>query len=190
MKQKPTWRGARVTLRPFRNEDAADVERLAGAYEVAFNTLMIPHPYPEGAAKEWIAKQDDDFQQDRIHHFALEAEGQLVGAMALILKGDGIGEIGYWVGVPYWGRGYASDAVREIVRYGFEQCGLDRIFACHFTRNPASGRVLKKAGMQYEGTLRRHLVKWDERIDLAFYGLLREEWAAMRDTSNRTSPLP
>ncbi|HYC60995.1 MAG TPA: GNAT family protein [Thermoanaerobaculia bacterium] len=106
------------------------------------------------------------------------------------MKGDGVGEIGYWIGVPYWGRGYASDAARTIVRYGFEQCGLDRVFACHFTRNAASGRVLQKARMQYEGTLRRHLVKWDERIDLAFYGSLREERSAMRDTSSRTSPLP
>lgn len=171
-------------------DDAPDVERLAGAYEVALNTLMIPHPYPEGAAAEWIGKQQDDFENDRIHHFAIEANGALAGAIALILKGDGIGEIGYWVGVPYWGRGYASDAARTVVRYGFEECGLDRIFACHFTRNAPSGRVLQKAGMTYEGTLRRHLVKWDERIDLAFYGLLREEWMAMRDTSNRTTSLP
>jgi RimJ/RimL family protein N-acetyltransferase len=106
----------------------------------------------------------------------------LIGAMGLVIKGEGIAEIGYWIGVPYWNRGYASEAAAEIVRYGFEECGMDRIFACHFQRNPASGRVLQKVGMQYEGTLRRHLVKWGERIDLAFYGILREEWEAKRRT--------
>lgn len=176
MKQQPTLRTERLTLRPFTLDDAPELHRLAGAYEVALNTLMIPHPYPEGAAEEWIGRHAEDFGQDRIHHFALDADGALVGAMGLVMKGDGLAEIGYWVGVPYWGRGYASEAAAAVVRYGFETCGLQRIFAAHFVRNPASGRVLQKAGMQYEGTLRRHQAKWGELIDIAFYGILREEY--------------
>jgi len=168
-------RTERLTLRPFTMADVPLVQELASAREVAENTLMIPHPYPDGAAAEWIAKHEGDFAENRIHHFAID-QGQLIGAIALILKGDAIGEIGYWIGVPYWGRGYASEAANAVVRYGFEQCGLQRVFACHFTRNVASGRVLQKSGMTYEGTLRRHLKKWDEYVDLAFYGILREEW--------------
>ena len=186
MTQQPTLRTARLTLRPFRNADAPAVERLAGAYEVALNTLLIPHPYPEGASVEWIARHEADFTGNRIHHFALDADGELVGAMGLVIKGDGIAEIGYWIGVPYWKRGYATEAAVEVVRYGFEECGMQRIFACHFTRNPASGRVLQKLGMQNEGTLRRHLVKWDERIDLTFYGILREEWEALSKATDST----
>lgn len=182
MKQRPTLRTERLTLRPFTNADAPAVQRLASAYEVALNTLMIPHPYPEGAAEEWIAKHDEDFAENRIHHFALDRDRELIGAMALVMKVDALAEIGYWIGVPYWKHGYASEAAAEVVRYGFEECGLERIYACHFARNPASGRVLQKVGMQYEGTLRRHLLKWDERVDLAYYGLLREEWAARRST--------
>jgi ribosomal-protein-alanine N-acetyltransferase len=186
MTQQPVLRTARLTLRPFTNADAPAVERLAGAYEVALNTLLIPHPYPEGAAVEWIARHDRDFTENRIHHFALDADGELVGAMGLVMKGDGIAEIGYWIGVPYWKRGYATEAAAAVVRYGFEECGMQRIFACHFSRNPASGRVLQKLGMQQEGTLRRHLVKWGERIDLTFYGILREEWEALSKATDST----
>lgn len=164
-----TLKTARLTLRPFTMEDAPAVQRLAGAYEVALNTLLVPHPYPDGAAEEWIAKGDP-------HTFAID-DGELAGAMGLMMKGDGIAEIGYWIGVPFWGRGYATEAGREVVRYGFEECNLHRIFAGHFARNPASGRVLQKLGMQYEGTLRQHMRKWDEYQDVVYYGMLREEWS-------------
>lgn len=176
MSSPPTFRTTRLTLRPFARSDAADVQRLAGEYEVALNTLFIPHPYPDGAAEDWIATHESDFEENRVHHFALDADGVLIGSMGLVMKGDGLAEIGYWVGKPYWGQGYATEAGREVVRYGFEECGLQRIFAAHYVRNPASGRVLQKLGMQYEGTLRRHQAKWGVLIDIAFYGLLRDEW--------------
>jgi [ribosomal protein S5]-alanine N-acetyltransferase len=179
MKQRPTLRTARLTLRPFEMSDAPAVHQLVGAYEVALNTLVIPHPYPDGAAEQWIAKHQSDFDENRIVHFAVD-DGQITGAMALVMKGDAIAEIGYWIGVPFWGRGYASEAAVEVVRYGFEELDLVRIFAMHYGRNPASGRVLQKAGMAYEGTLRRHLKKWDEYVDLVCYGVLREEWLSSR----------
>jgi len=171
----PTLHTERLTLRPFTLDDAPEVQRLCGAYEVALNTLLIPHPYPDGAAEEWIAKHQEDFDEDRLVHFAVD-DGHLAGAMGLVMKGDGIAEIGYWIGVPFWGRGYATEAARAVLRYGFEERGLVRIFAMHFGRNAASGRVLQKIGMQYEGTLRRHVKKWDEYVDLVCYGALREEW--------------
>ena len=175
--QRPTLRGARLTLRPFTHDDAPAVQQSCSQYEIAHNTLMIPHPYPEGAAAEWIAKHQEDFDEERVVHFAID-DGELVGAMGLVLKGDGIAEIGYWIGVEHWGRGYASEAALEVLRYGFEERGLERIFAAHYGRNPASGRVMQKIGMTYEGTLRRHLLKWGEYVDLVFYGILRDEWLA------------
>jgi|SRR5690349_9915963 len=178
MKSQPTLHTERLTLRPFTLDDAPAVERLAGAYEVAASTLLIPHPYPAGAAARWIEQHQKAFEDNQIHFFAMDANGEFIGSIALVMKGEGLGEIGYWVGMPFWGRGYATEAAREVVRYGFETCGLQRIYAAHFARNPASGRVLQKAGMQYEGTLRRHQPKWGELIDIAFYGVLREEWEA------------
>jgi [ribosomal protein S5]-alanine N-acetyltransferase len=161
-------RTARLTLRPPALADAPAVQTLAGAWEVAVNTLLIPHPYPDGAAEEWIAHTGP-------HTFVID-DGELVGCMGLRVKDHGIAEIGYWVGMPFWGRGYATEAGRAVLRYGFQECGLQRIFAGHFARNPASGRVLQKIGMTYEGTLRRHELKWGEYQDLVFYGILAEEF--------------
>ncbi len=158
-----------ITIRPLADDDAPAIQTLAGAYEVALNTLLIPHPYPEGAGEVWIADAGP-------HTFAIDDGSQLVGVTGLVMKGDEIAEIGYWIGTPYWNRGYASQAAREIIRYGFEQCGLHRIFAGHFTRNPASGKVMTNAGMTFEGTLRHHAKKWGEYLDVSFYGILREEW--------------
>ena len=163
---------ARLTLRPLTLDDAPAVQTLAGAYEVALNTLLVPHPYPEGAAEEWISKNDP-------HTFAID-DGQLVGAMGLVMKGDEMAELGYWIGVPFWNRGYASEAARAIIRYGFGECALHRIFAGHFARNPASGRVMAKAGMTLEGTLRQHVKKWGEYLDVSYYGILRDEWLSTR----------
>ena len=157
--------------------DAPAVQRLCGEYDIALNTLLIPHPYPDGAAEEWISKHQAEFDENKIIHFAID-DGQLTGAMGLVTKDKGISEIGYWIGKPFWGRGYATEAAIEVIRYGFEERDLLRIFAMHYGRNPASGRVLQKAGMRYEGTLRQHLKKWDEYVDLVCYGLLREEWVS------------
>ena len=173
-----TLRTERLTLRPFSLADAPAVQKLVGEYEIALNTLMIPHPYPEGGAEEWIGRHKEQYEKDLVHHFALD-DGQLVGAMSLEKKEPGIAELGYWVGKPFWRRGYATEAGRAVLRYGFEQCGLHRIFACHFTRNPASGRVLQKIGMMREGAMRQHVVKWGEPLDVVCYGALRDEWMEM-----------
>jgi [ribosomal protein S5]-alanine N-acetyltransferase len=87
-------------------------------------------------------------------------------------------EIGYWIGRPYWGHGYASEAATVVVGYGFEQLGLNRIFAKHFATNPASGRVMQKIGMRYEGRNRGHILKWGEFLDDEVYGVLADEWAS------------
>jgi len=84
-------------------------------------------------------------------------------------------ELGYWVGVPYWGNGYATEAARAVVKYGFGTLGLHRIFASHFANNPASARVLRKIGMRYEGRLRGHVLKWGEFLDLEMYGMLASD---------------
>jgi ribosomal-protein-alanine N-acetyltransferase len=173
--KRPTLQTKRLRLRPFTLADAPDVQRYCGAYEIALNTAMIPHPYPAGAAEAWIGEHQSDFDEDRLVHFAID-DGQLAGAIGLVLKENAIAEIGYWIAVPFWGRGYASEAAAEVLRYGFEERYLVRIFAMHYGRNPASGRVLQKIGMRHEGTLRRHAMKWDEYVDLVCYGMLREEW--------------
>ena len=84
--------------------------------------------------------------------------------------------MGYWVGVPFWGQGICTEAARALLGFGFGDLNLNKIHAHHFTRNPASGRVLQKLGMKYEGQLRQHVLKSDRFEDLFSYGILRSEF--------------
>ncbi len=77
--------------------------------------------------------------------------------------------------MPYWGQGFATEASRAVVRFGLETLGLNRLYAHHMARNPASGRVLERIGMQREGVLRRRVRKWGRFEDVVIYALLREE---------------
>jgi RimJ/RimL family protein N-acetyltransferase len=84
--------------------------------------------------------------------------------------------LGYWIGVPYWGKGYATEAANAVVEFGFGTLHLNRIFAHHFAGNTGSGKVLEKIGMRHEGQFRQHIRKWDKFIDIENYGLLAEEY--------------
>jgi RimJ/RimL family protein N-acetyltransferase len=174
----PTLRTPRLVLRPFSAGDAADVRRLAGERDIAATTLTVPHPYPEGAAEEWIVAHAGRVTRGEAAVFAvtLADTGALVGAIGLEIQAEhSRGELGYWVGKPYWGRGYATEAGRAVVRFAFQELGLSRVFACHFKVNAASGRVMEKLGMRREGKFRRHLVKWETPQDLVYYGLLSDD---------------
>ena len=179
MSGPPELLTARLRLRAFTLNDAPAVEALVGAREIAANTLTIPHPYPPGGAAEWISKRDGEFREGSNISFAvtLRDENTFIGTMGLkINRSDDSGEVGYWIGVPYWGKGYASEALGAVIRYGFESCALNRIYAAHFSRNPGSGRVMQKNGMTWEGTLRQVHRKWDEYVDVEMYAILRSEW--------------
>jgi len=173
---RPTITTSRLVLRPFTADDAPAIQRLAAAREVAATTLLIPHPYPEGAAAEWIAGHDDT-SNNHIFAIAPRDGGEVMGAIGLhVDTNHDRAEIGYWIGVTYWNRGYVTEAANAIVDYVFNTLGLNRVFAFHFTQNPASGRVLQKIGMKREGTMRQHIVKWGEHVDVDYYGVVRGEW--------------
>src|SRR5919198_44546 len=174
----PSLQTARLVLRSYSLEDIADLVRLAGAREVAATTLRIPHPYTEQDARNFINARLDSEANTHDTRFAitLRSNGELCGGIGLHL--DPVhkhAELGYWLGVPFWGRGYATEAARAVVDYGFSTLGLHRIYASHFASNAASGRVLRKIGMKYEGCLRGHICKWETFHDLEYYGMLRAD---------------
>ena len=178
--EQPPLQTVRFLLRPFALSDAADVQRLAGAWEVADMTLNVPHPYEDGMAEQWIGGHTERFAAGSFVTYAitLQETGVLVGAAGLSLTPmHRQAELGYWLGVPYWNRGYMTEAVQALVGYGFTELGLNKITASHFARNPASGRVMQKLGMTQEGLLRQDVRKNDSFEDLVLYGLLAEEWA-------------
>jgi RimJ/RimL family protein N-acetyltransferase len=171
----------RLRLRPFRSTDAPDVQRLAGEREIASTTCSVPHPYRDGAAELWINTHAGAFEEGASATLAitLQKTGELIGAIGIeVNEKNDWAEAGYWIGVPYWGHGYATEALRAMIPWAFETLNLNRIQACHFTRNPASGRVMQKAGMTLEGILRQRVKKWGKFEDIAVYAILRHEYAS------------
>lgn len=182
---RPTLLTERLRLRPFQASDALDLKRLAGERVIADTTLNVPHPYPLEAAKEWIAGHEELWRERRQMVCAVTVdrggseEGALVGSAGLRLDlQHSRGELGYWIGVPYWRRGYATEAARAVLDFGFRALGLHRIHAQVLGGNAASDRVLLKLGLRQEGHLREHYLKWGEPEDARIYGILRKEWAA------------
>lgn len=179
MRSQPSLTTARLLLRPFQLSDAADVQRLAGDKEIASTTLLVPHPYEDGLAEKWIAAHSELFERGTQVNFAicLAKSGQFAGSIGLVIDpGHERGELGYWVGKPYWGQGYCTEAAQEVIKFGFQELGLNRIQAHHFPRNPASGRVMQKLGMRYEGLERQYHKKWGQFEDRVGYAILSEDY--------------
>lgn len=172
----PTLETGRLLLRPFRADDASAVQRHLSEWEVAQTTAAVPYPYPPGAAAEWIAGLGPRHEAGEVLAVAATRrdDGVLVGAVELRPGGRGHrADLGYWIGRPYWGRGYATEAAGAVVRWAFDVLRLHRVHASAFARNPASGAVLRRIGMRWEGTLRRHHLRWEVLEDVEIYGVLR-----------------
>jgi len=170
----PTLETERLRLRPYTEADIPELLPLIGTREVAATTRIM-HPYTEQDAKNFLVLAQDP---DKIWlAVTLRSDGRQIGGVGLrVERQHQNAELGYWLGVPYWGQGYATEAARGILRYGFQELHLHRIYASHFKQNPASARILQNLGMRYEGCQRGHLRKSDQFIDLELYGMLRQEW--------------
>ncbi|MBX7118423.1 MAG: GNAT family N-acetyltransferase [Gemmatimonadaceae bacterium] len=171
----PTLRTARLVLRAFATADAGAVARNLADGRIAQNTLTIPHPYPAGAAEEFIASHAPAWSAGKRATWAVTraADGELVGAIGLALaRAHRRAEIGYWIAIAEWGKGYATEATRGVVAYAFETLGLHRVEAHHFLENPASGRVMRNAGLQPEGVHRGAVWREGRPRDLASYAIL------------------
>jgi RimJ/RimL family protein N-acetyltransferase len=169
----------RLKLRPFAMADAADVVRLAGDRDIAATTRHIPYPYELPMAEVWLASLPAAQERGELLNFAiaLRTTGELAGSIGLVLNAvDHHGELGYWVGKPYWDNGYATEAARAVVDYAFGVLHLHRIFAHHFSRNAASGRVMQKLGMKCEGYMREHRHKFGSYEDLVIYGMTAADY--------------
>lgn len=179
MKTMPTLKSERLTLQAFKLDDAKDVQKLAGDKRIAVTTLDIPHPYPDGAAEEWIATHQKEYEENKSIIWAITKNDneKLIGAISFTLRLEfSKAEFGFWIGVPYWNKGYATEALSTILKYGFEELKLNKIYAHHFHTNPASGKVMLKNGLKEEGYLREDIIKNGKYIDVKIYSILRSEY--------------
>jgi [ribosomal protein S5]-alanine N-acetyltransferase len=184
MTDDPALETERLWLRPLTLADAPVIQSLVNDRRIAETTLNIPHPYPENGAADWIRRMRERRAQgyaDYTFGIVRKPDMTLIGVVSIHVWRDQRAEIGYWVGVDYWGQGYMTEAVRRVIRFGFEDLHLHRIIARYFTRNPASERVMQKVGMTFEGIMRQHLIKWGEYVDVGCYSILRSEYETQRE---------
>jgi RimJ/RimL family protein N-acetyltransferase len=164
---------SKSTIRSLRSSDAEAVTKHVGAWSVARNLSAVPHPYALSMAEEWLAVE---CARTPPMHFAITLSDELAGVIGLRCE-SGIcshdAEIGYWLGESFWGRGIMSEAVAALTEWAFTEAGLVRLHAGVFARNPASARVLEKAGYQLEGRSRARYFREGEYIDSLLYAKVR-----------------
>jgi RimJ/RimL family protein N-acetyltransferase len=137
-------------IRELRPDDAPAIQRLAADERIADTTSNIPHPYPEGAAAQWLQRVSERREAGRLRAFAILSQDSddLLGVVTLMDIEDRTADVGYWVGVPYWGRGLATGALSRACEFARDELGLETLTARVLERNPASARVLERCGFQ------------------------------------------
>jgi RimJ/RimL family protein N-acetyltransferase len=178
----------RLILRDYRRSDLDALVENINDLEISKNLLVVPHPYTVKDGEWWISHCEEEAKKNPRSKYsfaiALKEDGVFVGGIGLdkVDSYQGTAEIGYWLGKRYWRQGIMSEAVAEVIRFGFEDLGLRRIDLNAFAENVASNELAKKFGFAYEGTgIKRARAKSDGVVhDENYYGLLREQWASGR----------
>lgn len=195
-----TLESNRLILRPFDLEDVKRVQELAGDRKISDTAIAVPYPYEDGMAEDWISTHANLREEGEEWIFAItlqevlgsdfEPSGEtrsskassLIGAITLRLNAaHRHAELGYWIGVPYWGQGFASEAAQRLLEFGFDELELHRVHAHYLTRNLASGRVLAKLGMRREGTIREYFLTRNGFEDVNLMGVTRDQFLALRN---------
>ena len=173
----PEMTTERLLLRPFTMVDVERVTELLQIPDIAETTLYIPYPYSSEDAATWIVTHPAAAEIGRALNWAIcqRDDGVVIGTIGIDIESyHRRGMLGYWMGKPYWGHGYTSEAARAVVDYGFNMLTLHRIEATCMPHNVGSSRVMEKAGMTFEGILRDYYRKDDGFRDAAMYAVLKK----------------
>lgn len=162
-------------IRSWLPGDVDSLVKYANNRNISINLRdAFPYPYTAEHARDWIQLASG---QNPETNFAIAGPQEAIGGIGLRLGEDVFrltAEIGYWLGEPFWGRGIATSALMAMTDYAFAEFGLERIHAHVFEWNPASARVLEKAGYCLEGRLRKSITKEGRTIDRFLYAKIRE----------------
>jgi RimJ/RimL family protein N-acetyltransferase len=144
----------RLILRPPRPSDIPAMTVWLGDYDVTKKLARVPHPYGESDAEDFVALRSCPGKDQYCFTILRKEDGLFLGGISLHSQPQGW-ELGYWLGKPFWGSGYASEAARRTVLFAFEMLGAPHVWAGWFHDNPASGHVLVKLGMRHNGSRMR-----------------------------------
>ena len=174
----------RLILRELRKGDEEDLITGLNNLNITKWMLVVPYPYTKKDAEWWVKDCIKNYKKKDKESYPftieLKEEGKIIGGIGLddVNRFQGRASIGYWIAEPYWKKGYASEALNELLKFAFNKFKLRRIEANVFVGNPTSGQLLEKFGAKLEGTLRKaSKCKADGKIKGDYvYGLLKEEW--------------
>ncbi len=171
----------RLLLRRFELNDAYDMfKNWANDSEITKFLSWKPHSSVEDT-KEILEKWVDEYKDDNIYNWVIELKeiGEVIGSICIVKLDEKnySCEIGYCISRIYWNKGIMSESLKAVIDYLFSEIGFNRIAAKHDTNNVASGKVMLKSGMNYEGTLRQVEIRDNKEFyDLAVYAILKNDW--------------
>ena len=174
----PVLETKRLALRAPRLEDAKTVAMLANDRRIAENTARIPHPYKMTDAESFITGANKA-GGEAVFLITLRDE-TVIGGCGLMLQEE-MPELGYWLGVPYWGQGYATEAVHAVIDYAFTDLEHEALQAGSRVTNPASRRVLEKCGFQWTGVGLYRIASIKSSAPIDRFRLERGIWSALKD---------
>ena len=181
----------RLILRPYVLNDAPYAQKLGDDKAVA-ETTFIPYPYTLEKVESWIGNHSSLIENGDAYPLAviLKSGMKLIGTMTIrVDKIHNKGELAYWIGKNFWGKGFATEASRRILEFGFNVLNLNRIWAPVMSKNKASGKVMEKVGLKYEGTLKQDVLRWDKYEDVDVYGLLKKDFNQMMNNKQSTDAM-
>ncbi len=184
MKQLPTLSTERLILDQIKPKDIPDIVTYAGSKKITDTTRTMPHPYFEEDAIAWMNMANQGFRNKDKYIFAIRQKvtGAFMGGIGLTLDvANNRAELGYWIAEPFWNKGYTTEAVKPILKFGFEDLHLNKIIAVYVDTNIASGKIMEKNGMIKEGELKEHDIKNGQYINLMLYRLLRTEYESINE---------
>jgi RimJ/RimL family protein N-acetyltransferase len=173
----PVLETERLTLRAPRFDDAKAIAALVNDRRIAENTLRIPHPYALADAESFIATAN---AADGERAFLITRGAAVLGACGIVRRDGEDPEIGYWLGVPFWGRGYATEAARGVIDHAFGDLGYDCLAGGTRVSNPASRRVLEKCGFQWTGVGLYRIRALASSAPVDRFRLDRRLWASLK----------
>jgi RimJ/RimL family protein N-acetyltransferase len=172
----PVLATARLVLRAPRRSDVKAIATLVNDRRIAANTARIPHPYAIEDAEQFIAAVN---KREGEACFVITLDGAPIGICSVDLREDGP-ELGYWLGVPYWGRGFATEAVRALIDHAFGDLEHDTLISGARVNNPASRRVLEKCGFQWTGVRLSRIRAINSAAPIDRFRLDRGLWASLK----------
>lgn len=175
----PVLATERLILRAPCFEDARTIAALANDRRIAENTLRIPHPYGLADAQSFITAANAS--DGEIVFLIATRGGTVIGGCGIARFGEEPPEIGYWLGVPFWGQGYATEAARAVIDHAFDDLGYDALAGGARVSNPASRRVLEKCGFQWTGVGLYRIRALASSAPVDRFRLDRRRWAIARE---------